>query len=64
LDYSSFSERSIAALLIHFGDDLGAIIPPDLAPIQIVIVPIVYEENVEEIMNYSRKIYEIVSATG
>lgn len=58
------SERSIAALLIHFGDDLGAIIPPDLAPIQIVIVPIVYEENVEEIMNYSRKIYEIVSATG
>jgi prolyl-tRNA synthetase len=39
------SERSIAAMLITHGDDAGTTIPPNLAPIQVVIVPIFYGEE-------------------
>jgi len=58
------SERSIAALLIHFGDDIGAIIPPNLAPVQIVIVPIIYESLKNEILDYSKKVHEIIQLAG
>ena len=36
------SERSIAAMLITHGDDAGVALPPGLAPIQVVVVPIYY----------------------
>jgi prolyl-tRNA synthetase len=39
------SERSIAAMLITHGDDAGTTIPPNLAPIQVVVVPILYGEE-------------------
>ncbi|ABO08517.1 proline--tRNA ligase [Pyrobaculum calidifontis] len=39
------SERSIAAMLITHGDDAGTVIPPKLAPIQVVVVPIFYGEE-------------------
>ena len=40
------------------GDDKGLIIPPRVAPIQVVIVPIYQEENKEVVLNGSRKLYE------
>jgi len=39
-----FSTRSIGILAITHGDDKGLIIPPRVAPIQVVIVPIYYNE--------------------
>jgi prolyl-tRNA synthetase len=45
------SERSIAAMLITHGDDAGTTLPPNLAPIQAVVVPIFYgEEELPTIM--------------
>ena len=45
------STRSIGALIMEHGDDSGLIIPPKLAPIQIVIIPIFHkEEDKREIM--------------
>mgnify|MGYP001571069566 FL=1 len=38
------------------GDDRGLIIPPRLAPIQIVIIPIVFKENKEKIIEKSKEI--------
>jgi len=43
------SGRGIAAVLIAHGDDHGVVLPPKIAPIQVVIVPIPYKEMDEQI---------------
>ena len=43
-----FSTRLIAAILSIHGDDQGLILPPMLAPIQIVIVPIIFKGKKEK----------------
>ncbi|MEM3833066.1 MAG: proline--tRNA ligase [Thermoprotei archaeon] len=50
------SERVIAALLAIHGDDKGPVLPPNVAPIQIVIVPIPYKGLEEKINTEARKI--------
>ena len=44
------SERSIAALISMHGDDRGLMLPPEVAPVQIVIVPVIMKKREEEIM--------------
>jgi len=39
------SERVIAALIGIHGDDHGLVLPPNVAPIQVVIIPIYYNEE-------------------
>ncbi len=51
------SERVIGAIVGIHGDDRGLILPPAIAPYQVVIVPIVGEEK-ENVINESRKFYE------
>ena len=58
------SERVIASLLIHYGDDIGVVLLPKIAPIQIIIVPIFFEGLEDIILNYSKEIYEILSAAN
>ncbi len=58
------SERVIASLIIHYGDDIGVILLPKIAPIQIIIVPIFFEGMEETILNYSKEIYEILNVAG
>ncbi len=46
------SGRGIAAVLIIHGDDNGIVLPPKIAPIQVVVVPVPYkgkEEHVNEV---------------
>lgn len=50
------SERVIAALLAIHGDDKGPILPPNIAPIQIVIVPIPYKGLEEKVNTEARKL--------
>jgi prolyl-tRNA synthetase len=38
------SERGIAAVLIAHGDNHGVVLPPKIAPIQVVIIPVLYKE--------------------
>ena len=58
------SERVIAALISIHGDDRGLIIPPNIAPIQIVIIPIPYK-GVEEIVDKAcREVYGILVKAG
>ncbi|MDD1672657.1 MAG: proline--tRNA ligase [Methanomicrobiales archaeon] len=47
------SERCIAALLSIHGDDHGLILPPEIAPVQVVIVPIVMGKRRDEILSYA-----------
>ncbi|MCS7258429.1 MAG: proline--tRNA ligase, partial [candidate division WOR-3 bacterium] len=48
--------RLIGALIMTHGDDKGLRLPPVVAPIQIVIVPILYGADDEKILNYARTI--------
>ena len=52
------STRLIGALIMTHGDDNGIIIPPKLAQIQLVIVPIWKESNREQVLNFSTDIYQ------
>ncbi len=43
------SERLVGSLVGVHGDDQGLRMPPDVAPVQVVIVPVIFEEAEEEI---------------
>jgi len=51
------STRSIGALIMAHGDDQGLIVPPQLAPIQIVVVPIIQQKAVNK--NLETKLMKI-----
>lgn len=46
-----FSTRALGALFLVHGDDQGLVMPPKIAPIQVVIVPIHKEEAQSEALN-------------
>ncbi len=54
------STRLIGALIMTHSDDLGLVLPPNLAPIQVVIIPI--HKTDEQLEAISVKINEIVKA--
>ncbi|MEM3677361.1 MAG: proline--tRNA ligase, partial [Candidatus Bathyarchaeia archaeon] len=59
------SWRLIGALLMVHGDNKGAILPPRIAPIQVVIVPIAYSEDQrEKILDESRKVEALLLNEG
>ncbi len=58
------SERAIAALIAVHGDDRGMIIPPKLAPIQVVIIPIPYKGVEEKVLNACRNVHEKLVKAG
>ena len=39
------SERSIAALISIHGDDKGLVLPPEVAPTQVVVIPIIFRKS-------------------
>lgn len=58
------SERSIAALISIHGDDRGLVLPEGIAPVQIVIVPVIIGRRREEIMAYAEALRLELSARG
>lgn len=52
------SERWLAAVLGVHGDDNGAVLPPKIAPVQVVIVPIPHKEKMEKINETCAKVGE------
>ena len=59
------STRLMGALIMTHSDDLGLVLPPKLAPIQVAIVPIYKtEEQLEEIRQVVNKIQDGLKAKG
>lgn len=58
------SERVIAALISVHGDDLGLILPPKFAPIQVIIIPIPAKELWDKILEMSRKVCNELRSHG
>lgn len=54
-----FSARSVGALVMVHGDDNGLVLPPKLAPIKVVIIPVLGKKD-EEVLKYCRKIKEVL----
>jgi len=55
------STRLIGALVMVHGDDRGLVLPPKIAPIQIVIIPIFYSEKQEEkVMKYIDEVKKLL----
>ena len=53
------SWRLIGALIMIHGDDKGLILPPKISPIQVVVIPIYYnEEQKKDILKISKEIVE------
>jgi prolyl-tRNA synthetase len=48
------SERLVGAIVGVHGDDKGLVIPPDVAPFQVVIIPILAKGKVEEVTEQAR----------
>src|SRR6185503_17246975 len=49
------SWRLIGAIIMVHGDDKGLILPPRVAPIQVVIVPIHRDKDAQTVLEYARK---------
>jgi len=52
------SDRVIASIIGIHGDDAGLCLPPDIAPYQIVIVPIIFKKGGEAVIDFCRKLRE------
>lgn len=58
-----FSTRSIGALIMTHGDDQGLVLPPQVAPTQVIIIPIISKQTsrkqVEELAN---QVFEVLES--
>lgn len=52
--------RMIGALIMTHGDDKGLRLPPRIAPIQVVIVPILFGKDDEKVLSKAKEIYESI----
>jgi len=58
------SERLVGAIVGIHGDDTGLIIPPDIAPYQIVVVPILMKKRKDDIIEKAREICSTLKESG
>ncbi len=56
-----FSTRSIGGLILSHGDDNGLVLPPNMAPVQVAIVPVRPEP---EIVEYCKQLRDALTAAG
>jgi prolyl-tRNA synthetase len=58
------SWRAIGALVMTHSDDQGLVVPPKIAPEQVVIVPIWNEDNREKVLDYAEGVADDLDAEG
>jgi len=63
LCYGFGYSRVLAAMIAQHGDDRGCVFPPEVAPIQVVIIPIYFKGQEQTILDYSRRIREMLSTS-
>jgi len=56
--------RTLAAVISQHGDDHGLVLLPEIAPIQVVIVPIPYKGSEAEIEKYAKKVFDRLKNAG
>jgi Prolyl-tRNA synthetase len=56
-----FSTRMIGGMVMTHSDDKGLVLPPRVAPIQIVIVPIIFEKTKDIVLKKAREVRQALS---
>ncbi|MGD2142139.1 MAG: proline--tRNA ligase [Candidatus Bathyarchaeota archaeon] len=56
--------RTLAAIIAHHGDDNGLVLPPVVAPRQVVIVPIPYKGKEKLVEDYSKEVEKALRGAG
>lgn len=56
----AISTRELGVMVAVHGDDKGLVLPPKVAYLQIVIVPIYKKENQEKVAEYTDKVYKSI----
>ena len=56
--YGPSQSRNYGAMIAYLGDDKGLVLPFDLAPIQIVIIPILFKEKEDIVLTKAKEICE------
>jgi len=56
--YGPSQSRNYGAMIAYLGDDKGLVLPFDLAPIQIVIIPILFKEKEDIVLTKAKEIFE------
>jgi len=57
--YGPAQSRNYGAMIAYLGDDKGLILPFDLAPIQIIIIPIIYKGKEKMVLEKANEIYNL-----
>jgi len=57
--YGPAQSRNYGAMIAYLGDDKGLILPFDLAPIQIIIIPIIYKGKEKTVLDKANEIYNL-----
>ncbi len=58
------SWRALGALIMTHSDDQGLVLPPAVAPEQVVVVPIYQEDNREAVLEYAEGVADDLDAAG
>ncbi len=58
------SWRALGALIMTHSDDQGLVLPPTIAPTQVVIVPIWQEDTKDDVLAYAEAVAEELEAAG
>ena len=56
--------RTLAATIAHHGDDHGLVLPPAVAPRQVVIIPILFKGKEEQATSYAEELYGKLTDAG
>ncbi len=56
------STRMMGAVIMSHSDDLGLVLPPVIAPIKVVVIPIYTSENVKEVLKVTKDIAASIEA--
>ena len=56
------STRLIGGVVMVHGDDKGLVLPPKVSPVQVMVVPITFQKNKEEVISAARSVIERLEA--
>jgi prolyl-tRNA synthetase len=60
---TGYSSRWLAGVLGFHGDDKGLVLPPSIAPLQVIIVPII-KGNKKKVLSYAQKVMKELEVLG
>jgi prolyl-tRNA synthetase len=58
------SDRIIASIIGVHGDEGGLSLPPEVAPYQVVVVPIIFKKGAQEVLDFCGKVKDHLKSSG